>query len=266
MSVAAQSPIIVSELRDRVKWIRFNRPEVRNAITLESADLLTAAIQEAPGEGARVIVLTGSGGSFCAGADLKALSGNLGTKVDVRQILVEHYHRAVLAMTGSPLPVVAAIDGGAAGIGCDLALAADLRLISERGYFCQAFVNIGLMPDGGGTFTAPRLAGTARAMEMAMLGERIEAQRSLAWGLVNQILPVDDFEDRVQQFAAALAKKAPLSLARSKRAIRCSLEGKTLAEALLLEADLQQELIESQDFIEGVSAFLSKRPPEFQGQ
>lgn len=266
MSTTAAPAILVAERRGPVEWIRFNRPEVRNAITLESADRLAEAIAAAERTEARVIVLAGSGGSFCAGADLKAIGSNLGEKFNVRELLIRHYHRAIRAMVDSPLPVIAAVDGGAAGIGNDIALAADLRLITERAYFCQAFVNIGLMPDGGGTYSAPRLAGVARAMEMAMLGNRVSSGDALDWGLVNHVYPVDGFEDRVQRYAETLAGKAPLSLARSKRAIRASLEGKSFAEALLLEADLQQELIESQDFVEGVSAFLTKRPPEFQGR
>lgn len=266
MSQATAAPIVVGETRGRVKWIRFNRPEVRNAIALESADLAREQVEAAEAEGARVIVLSGSGGSFCAGADLKSLSANFGTVVDVRQILRDHYHKLLLALTGSPLPVIAAVDGPAAGIGCDIALGADLRLVSEKAFFAQNFVNIGLMPDGGGTFTLPRLVGTARAMEMALTGLRVSAAQALQWGLVNYVYPTAGFEDAVQKFAETLAEKAPLSLARSKRAIRAGLEGGTFQQALELEADLQQELIQTEDFPEGVMAFLSKRTPEFKGR
>lgn len=266
MSQATAAPIVVGQTRGQVKWVRFNRPEVRNAIALESADLAREQVEAAESEGARVIVLTGSGGSFCAGADLKSLSANFGTVVDVREVLREHYHKLLLAMTNSPLPVIAAVDGPAAGIGCDIALAADLRLVSESAFFAQNFVNIGLMPDGGGTFTLPRLVGTARAMEMALTGLRVTAAQALAWGMVNYVYPAAEFEDAVQSFAAALAMKAPLSLARSKRAIRAGLQNSTFQQALELEADLQQELIQTEDFPEGVMAFLGKRTPEFKGR
>ncbi len=266
MSSAVDAPLVLSELRGKVKWIRLNRPEVRNAIAMTSADRITEEVTAAPGQGARVIVLTGSGGSFCAGADLKAMGENMGTTVNVKELLAKHYHRAVLAMTQSPLPVIAAVDGPAAGIGCDIALAADLRLVSEQAFFAQNFVNIALMPDGGGTFSLPRLVGVARAMEMAMTGLRVPAAQALAWGLVNYVYPVGEFEPRVQAFAEALAAKAPMALARSKRAIRAGLDGSTFQEALLLEADLQQELIESEDFPEGVTAFLTKRTAEFKGR
>lgn len=266
MSQATAAPIVVGELRSRVKWVRFNRPEVRNAIALESADLARDQVEAAAGEGARVIVLTGSKGSFCAGADLKSLSANFGTAVDVRVVLREHYHRLLLAMTQSPLPVIAAVDGPAAGIGCDIALAADMRLVSDSAFFAQNFVNIGLMPDGGGTFTLSRLIGTARAMEMAMTGLRVPAAKALEWGMVNYVYPAAGFEGAVQTFAETLAEKAPLSLARSKQAIRAGLENSTFHEALELEANLQQELIQTEDFPEGVMAFLSKRTPEFKGR
>ncbi len=266
MSQATAAPIVTGQLRGRVKWVRFNRPEVRNAIALESADLAREQVDSAEAEGARVIVLAGSGGSFCAGADLKSLSSNFGAVVDVREILKQHYHKLLLAMTSSPLPVIAAVDGPAAGIGCDIALAADMRLVSDKAFFAQNFVNIGLMPDGGGTFTLPRLVGTARAMEMALTGLRVPAAKALEWGLVNDVYPATGFEDAVQTFAESLAQKAPLSLARSKRAIRASLQGGSFQQALELEAELQQELIQTEDFPEGVMAFLGKRTPEFKGR
>lgn len=266
MAQATAAAIVISEVRDAVKWIRFNRPEVRNAITLESADLAAAAVRSAPQDGARVIVLTGSGGSFSAGADLKALGDNVGQIGNVTQLLRDHYHKLLLGIAESPLPVIAAVDGPAAGIGQDIALSTDLRLASERAFFAQNFVNIGLMPDGGGTFTLPRLVGTVRAMEMAMTGLRVPAQQALEWGMLNYVYPVDHFEDRVHEFAVALAQKAPLALAHIKRAIRSASEGTTYAAALDREAVMQQDLITSQDFAEGVLAFLTKRPPNFSGR
>ena len=267
MAQTTSEAIVTSELRDGVKWIRFNRPEVKNAIAPESADLMRAEVEAAPGEGARVIVITGNGGSFCAGADLKALAPRMGGDMrGVRQVLIEHYHPFVLAMVHSTLPVIAAVDGAAAGIGSDIALAADIRLATPRAFFAEIFVNIALIPDGGGTFTLPRLVGSGRALEMAFTGQRVPAEQAHAWGMINHVYGVDGFEDRVQDFAAQLASKAPLSLAHSKLAIRGAMNAGTLEQALTWEATLQEDLIQTDDFKEGVMAFLEKRPPQFQGK
>ena len=266
MPATAGARIVTSELQGPVKWIRFNRPEVKNAITPESALLLRDELERAVGEGARVVVLAGVGGAFCSGADLKAVAAQMGEKINVRDALRDGYHRAVLAMTRSPLPVIAAVDGAAAGIGCDIALAADMRLLSENAFFSEIFVHINLIPDGGGTFTLPRLVGSGRALEMALTGCRVPAQQALAWGLANRVYPVEGFEAHVQKFAAELAQRAPLAVARSKEAIRAALGAGTLEDSLAREANIQQELIETSDFREGVTAFLTKRQPNFQGK
>lgn len=263
----ATAPIVVGEVKESVKWVRFNRPEVRNAVTLESADLARAEIDSAPSEGARVIVLSGSGGSFSSGADLKAVASAFGSELpSVKKLLADHYHPLIKSMVESPLPIIAAVDGAAAGIGCDFALAADIRLASDRAFFSHIFVNISLIPDGGGTFHLPRLVGLGRALEMAMTGQRVSADDAHAWGIVNHVYPTADFEEQVQQFAAELAKKAPLSLERTKRAMRASLGDHTIGQALAREADLQEELFGSEDFKEGVMAFLTKRAAEFRGK
>ncbi len=266
MSTATVAPIVASEMKGAVKWIRFNRPEVKNAITPESALLVRDEMERAAAEGARVVVLTGTGGAFCSGADLKAVAPQMGQRINVRDLLRDSYHKAVLSMTRLPLPVIAAVDGAAAGIGSDIALAADMRLLSENAFFSEIFVHINLIPDGGGTFTLSRLVGSGRALEMAMTGCRVPAKQALEWGLANRVFPVEGFEARVQEFAAELAQKAPLSVARSKEAIRASLGDCTLEEALEREANIQQELIETEDFREGVMAFLTKRKPNFQGK
>lgn len=267
MAQTTRDAIVTSEMRGAVKWIRFNRPEVKNAIAPESADLMRGEVEAAPGEGARAIVISGSGGSFCAGADLKGLAPRLGGEMrGVREVLINHYHPFVLSMVHSRLPVIAAVDGAAAGIGSDIALAADIRLASERAFFAEIFVNIALIPDGGGTFTLPRLVGSGRALEMAYTGQRVPAELAERWGMVNHVWSVEGFEDRVQEFAANLTQKAPLSLAHAKFAIRSALNGSSLEQALTLEATLQEDLIQSDDFREGVMAFLEKRPPQFQGK
>jgi 2-(1,2-epoxy-1,2-dihydrophenyl)acetyl-CoA isomerase len=266
MSTTAATPSVLSEMKGSVKWIWFNRPQVKNALTPEVADQMRIEIEKSVDEGARVVVISGKGGAFCSGADLKAVGPRLGENISVKDILQNHYHPLVLAMTRLPLPVIAAVDGASAGIGCDIALAADLRLVSERGFFAEIFVNINLMPDGGGSFTLSRLVGTGRALEMAMTGCRVPADDAEKWGLANHVYATEGFEESVQQFAAQLAAKAPLSIARSKAAIRQNQDTATFEQALKHEAVTQQELFETHDFGEGVMAFLEKRPPNFLGK
>jgi 2-(1,2-epoxy-1,2-dihydrophenyl)acetyl-CoA isomerase len=263
MSTTAATPSVLSETKDSVKWIWFNRPQVKNALTPEVADQMRTEIEKSVDEGARAVVISGKGGAFCSGADLKAVAPRLGEQVSVKDLLLNHYHPLVLAMTRLPLPVIAAVDGAAAGIGCDIALAADIRLVSERGFFAEIFVNINLMPDGGGSFTLSRLVGTGRALEMAMTGCRVPADDAEKWGLANHIYPTEGFEGAVQQFAAQLAAKAPLSIARSKAAIRQNQDPVTFEQALKHEAVTQQELCETHDVGEGVMAFLEKRKANF---
>lgn len=266
MANTSTSEIVTSERRGAVKWIRFNRPEVKNALGPDSANMVREEMAGCVDEGVRVVVLSGTGGSFCSGADLKALAPRMGEGGSVRDVLVQEYHPMIKTMVELPIPVIAAVDGAAAGIGSDIALAADLRLLSENAFFSEVFVNIGLIPDGGGTFHLPRLVGVARAMEMAMTARRVKAEEAVAWGLANEVYPAADFEEMVDVFAKNLAERAPLSLARSKKAIRASLEGGTLAKSLTLEADMQEELFATADFQEGVTAFLQKRKPNFQGK
>lgn len=259
--------IVVRETKGPVHWIRLNRPEIRNAICRESAQLALTALKQCENEGARVVVLTGSGGSFCSGADLKAAEFDIADPTETAtSVLVKAYHPLALAITGSPIPVIAAVDGVAAGVGSDLALACDIRLASDRAVFTEIFVQLGLIPDGGGTYTLPRLIGSGRAMEMVMTGRKVSAAEALAWGLVSFVYPAAQFDDQVQAYAERLAAKAPVALARSKEAIRQSWEVASFEEALTKEGAIQKELFGTQDFIEGVTAFFEKRPPQFQGR
>jgi len=266
MSTTTEAPSVLAEMKGAVKWVWFNRPHVKNALTPEVADQMRAEIEKSVAEGARVVVVGGKGGAFCSGADLKAVAPRLGENVSVKDVLMNHYHPLVLAMTRLPLPVIAAVDGAAAGIGCDIALAADMRLVSERAFFAEIFVNINLMPDGGGSFTLSRLVGTGRALEMVMTGCRVPAEDAEKWGLANHLYPTEGFEDAVQQFAAHLAAKAPLSIAQSKAAIRNNDGTATFEQALKHEAVTQQGLCETHDFGEGVMAFLQKRKPNYLGK
>jgi 2-(1,2-epoxy-1,2-dihydrophenyl)acetyl-CoA isomerase len=165
----------------------------------------------------------------------------------------------------SPVPIVAAVDGVAAGIGCDIALACDIRLASDTAVFCEIFGQVGLLPDGGGTFNLPRIVGLGRAMEMALTCQNVRAEQALEWGMVTHIYPADAFKQHVQSYVERLAYKAPLAVARTKQAIREAVGNFSFADAIKRESELQKDLFVSRDFKEGVNAFLQKRSPNFRG-
>lgn len=258
--------ILTTKRIDMVKWIRFNRPEVRNAISKEGADRLREELESAVDEEVRVVILAGEGGAFCSGADLKAAGLEPGEVEGLTDILEEHYHPMLMAIHELPIPVIAAVDGVAAGIGSDIALACDLRVASENALFAELFINIGLIPDGGGTYSLPRIVGMGRAMEMALTGNPVRAEQALEWGIVNQIYPAENFKRHVQTYAEKFTFKPPLAVERTKKAIREACGGGTFLEALKRESTLQKALFESQDFMEGVTAFREKRSPNFRGR
>jgi 2-(1,2-epoxy-1,2-dihydrophenyl)acetyl-CoA isomerase len=211
-------------------------------------------------------VITGAGKGFCSGADLSAgFDPTPEGHPDVRRSLHERYHPVILGLRELPKPVVAAVNGAAAGVGCSLALAADLVLAGESAYFLLAFVNIGLVPDGGSSAFIPARAGLARATEMAMLGERIGAAKALGWGLVNAVHPDDELLAAADALVARLAAGPTRAYAGAKRQLNAwCFPG--LEQQLALEADIQQEQAVGADFAEGVAAFLGKRPAEFTGR
>jgi 2-(1,2-epoxy-1,2-dihydrophenyl)acetyl-CoA isomerase len=228
--------------------------------------MLSALNKAAVDSDVRAIVFTGEGRAFSSGADLKAGAGELGAngKPDVRTRLRTVYHPLILGMRTVPKPVIAAVNGPAVGIGCSLALAADLIVAAESAYFLLAFVNIGLSLDGGASRTLPARVGHARAFEIAYLGERIAAAQAVDWGLINRVVPDEELDDAVEELAARLASGPPGSHANIKRTINDRLYA-GFEDLLDLEAALQQERAESQDFIEGVLAFMQKRPANFTG-
>jgi 2-(1,2-epoxy-1,2-dihydrophenyl)acetyl-CoA isomerase len=256
------------KVENGVAEITLNRPERLNAWTSQFGDELRDAIlTDAAAPEVRAVLITGAGRGFSSGADLKEMleqRGEGGDVPDVGQMLRERYHPIIKGIRELPKPVVAAVNGPAVGIGCSLALACDLIWAAESAVFGLAFVNIGLVPDGGSTFLVPVAAGKARALEMALLGDPIPAAKALDWGLVNRVVPDGKLMDEARELAGKLAQGPTRSYAQSKRALNNSFL-KIMDEQLDLEADIQAEMVTSADFIEGVTAFVQKREPRFVG-
>ncbi len=250
-----------------VAWITFNRPEALNAWTRQFAQELGTALAHAERDAdARAIVLTGAGRAFSSGADLRA-GGEFDAdgKLDVLTLLRQAYNPLIMQVRTLPKPVVAAVNGAAAGIGCSLALACDLIVAAQSAYFLLAFANIGLALDGGASSLLWTRVGLARASEMALLAQRVPAQTALEWGLVNRVVADGELAAVAGAIGAKLAAGAPGSYAAIKQALNTNAYTH-LAESMDLEARLQQQLIHSKDFVEGVSAFLHKRPAHFTGE
>lgn len=245
-----------------VATITLHRPEVMNALSSQLRRELLQAVQQAA-QTARCIVLTGAGRAFCAGQDLQD-AGTL-AEVDFEQVLSDEYVPLLRAITDCPVPVIAAVNGAAAGAGANLALACDVVIACDSAVFIQAFTRIGLMPDAGGTHWLPRQIGLARAMGAALFAESITARQAEAWGMIWQAVPDAEFLAVVQARAAQLANGPSLAYRALKQALRGSFE-QDLAGALALEARLQGECGQSDDFREGVAAFLQKRPARFTGK
>ena len=249
--------------------IELNRPEALNAWNGPLGDELLEAIRAvADDDSVRAVVVTGAVRAFSSGADLRDLTGREDRTaeghVNVRRVLDERYHPIITTIRTMPKPVLAAVNGPAVGIGMSLALAADLVVAAESAYFLLAFVNIGLVPDGGSSLFVPSRVGLARASEMAMLGERVPAAQALEWGLINRVVPDADFADDVAALRDRLAAGPTRSYAGTKRQLNNWLYTR-MQEQLGLEADIQQEMVASGDFAEGVSAFLEKRAAAFGG-
>ena len=246
--------------------LELNRPERMNALNRQlRIDLLAAVDQIGGDDEVRAVLLTGAGRAFSSGADLKD-ERNLTPDghPDVYSVLTEHYHPVITGLREMPKPVIAAVNGAAAGVGLSLALACDLVLAAESAYFLLAFVNIGLVPDGGSSLLVPSRVGFARAAEMALLGERVGAVTALDWGLINQVWPDAELAGQAEALCARLAAGPTGSYAGTKRQLNRWLY-EQMAGQLEFEAQIQQERAESADFAEGVAAFAQKRTPRFTG-
>lgn len=254
---------ITAEKRGDVLILTLNRPERLNALSLEMADELSAALARL--DAARAVLITGAGRAFCSGADLQARGERTSAGGELSyDALTRCYNPLMVRLAELPVPVVAAVNGPAAGIGCSLALAADFAMAGRSAYFLQAFVNIGLTPDGGASWMLPRLVGRARATEMMMLGEKIGAEKAESWGLIHAC--VDDAALMGEAFALAerLARGPTTALGVMRRNIARALDG-TYAEALQREAVGQRVAAGSMDAMEGARSFIEKRKPEFRG-
>jgi 2-(1,2-epoxy-1,2-dihydrophenyl)acetyl-CoA isomerase len=247
-----------------------NRPEALNAWTRElGAELLATLRETAADDGVRAVRITGAGRGFSAGADLKDIGAEDARTADgdpdIERLLTERYHPIITLVREMEKPVLAAVNGPAAGIGASLALACDLVLARESAYLLLAFVNIGLVPDGGSSLLVPSRVGFARAAEMAMLGERVPAPRALEWGLINRVAPDDAFEAESDALLERLAAGPTRAYAGVKRQLNHWLYAR-MPEQLALEAAVQQELAASGDFAEGVAAFVERRQAVFGGR
>jgi 2-(1,2-epoxy-1,2-dihydrophenyl)acetyl-CoA isomerase len=244
-----------------VLTITLNRPDVLNALNGAMHKALGAALKEARTDDVRAVVVTGAGRGFCVGQDIK----EFGEMPDVAEGLRERYHPNVRALRELEKPVLAAVNGPAAGAGLSLACACDLRIAADDATFVPAFINIGLVPDSGGTFFVTRLLGYARAFEWLCSGRRLTAAEAHAWGLVSEVVESDRLPARAAELAAELAALPTRGLGMTKRLLDRA-AGAALDEQLEREAQLQSAATQTEDFREGVTAFLEKRKPKFKGR
>ena len=244
-----------------VMTITLNRPDVFNAFNRPLQGALRAALEEASDRSVRAVVITGAGRAFCAGQDLREFS-ELG--MSIGEALEATYHPNIRLIRGLPKPVIAAVNGPAAGAGLSLACACDVRVASSAATFVPGFAGIGLAPDSGGTLFIQRLLGYARAFEWMCSNRRLDAEEARAFGLVSEVVAAEVFEARVVELAAEWAARATLAVGLTKQLLDHA-HNATLDEQLALEGRLQQIAVDSADFAEGLGAFLEKRPPSFTG-
>lgn len=258
------APLVLYESTQAIATITLNRPDVLNALDDALIRALRDAVERAAGDDAvRAVLLTGAGRGFSSGADLASVPPS--PSLDLGQLLRERYHPVILAMRSMPKPVVCAVNGPAAGAGMSIALAGDIVLAARSAYFVQAFSKIGLVPDAGSTWFLPRYVGDVRARAMALLAERIDAPTAERFGLVWQVLDDEQLMPEARQLAARLAAQPTRACALIKQALNDSF-ARDLPAQLELEATLQTQAGRTEDFAEGVAAFLQRRAPVFKGR
>lgn len=264
--------LIQVALDGAVATVSLNRPERLNAAPPQMFDELRAACEALPGLGARAIIVTGAGRAFCSGADVVNMAQSSGApaagtsrSAGTFQALSRHYNPTMLALTQLPVPLITAVNGPAAGIGCSLALAGDFVIAGQSAYFLEAFVNIGLVPDGGATWMLPRLVGKARAMQMIMLGERIGAQQAQDWGMIYKAVPDDQLMAEARGLAQRLAAGPTRALGLMRQGLARALE-QTYAEGMATEASHQAQAVQTADSAEGARSFVERRKPAFKGE
>jgi 2-(1,2-epoxy-1,2-dihydrophenyl)acetyl-CoA isomerase len=257
---------ILFDLKGGVARLTLNRPDRLNSFNTAMHAEVREALGSLKGSDARVLVLTGAGRGFCAGQDLndRAVAPG-GAAADLGESVEKNYKPLVLALRSLPIPVIAAVNGVAAGAGANIALACDLVIAARSANFVQGFSKLGLVPDSGGTWTLPRLIGNARAMGLALLGDKLSADQAVQWGLIWRSVDDAELPAVVEALATQLAAAPTRGLARTKQALY---EGwdRTLEDQLNIERDYQRELGYTADYAEGVAAFTQKRPPQFTGR
>lgn len=255
---------ILLDICSNIAYIKFNRPSKFNSFNREMALLLQKTLDEcAENREVRSIVLTGEGKAFCAGQDLGEVT-DPEKNPGFRKILEEHYNPIITRIRNIEKPVIAAVNGVAAGAGANIALACDIVVASEKASFIQAFSKIGLVPDSGGTFFLPRLIGFQRASALALLGEKVDAVEAERMGMIYTYFSSETFEDEVNKLALQLAQMPTKALAFTKKALNKSMQN-SLEEQLDLESEYQIAAAQTKDYQEGVTAFIEKRKPEFKG-
>lgn len=250
------------DLTGGLATITLDRPDVMNALNTQMRAEITHAVRDA-GKKARAIVITGKGAAFCSGQDLG--DGVDAATADIERTLRDEYEPMLYAIHDSPIPVIAAVNGAAAGAGASLALSCDVVIASHDASFTQAFSRIGLMPDAGGTYILPRLLGHARAMGAALFADKITAQQAADWGMIYEVVDAGRFEAHWKARAAHLSAGPTVAYNHIKTAMHASYDN-TLKEQLSLESKLQNRCGQTRDFKEGVLAFLEKRAPKFEGR
>jgi 2-(1,2-epoxy-1,2-dihydrophenyl)acetyl-CoA isomerase len=254
------------DLADHVATVTLDRPDAMNSLTTEmKTELLRALTRAAADEDARAVLLTGSGRSFCAGQDLREHAANLDGGDGLGNTVREHYNPIVRTITEMPKPVLAAVNGVAAGAGASLAFACDLRIAADNAKFAMAFTGIGLAPDSGASWTLQRLAGPTVATELLLLGEVVPAVRALELGLVSRVVPADELAKASRELAVRLAAGPTLAYAATKRALAFA-SSHTLAQTLDLEAELQDACAATEDHVAATRSFLNKERPTFRGR